>query len=187
MKLRTKFLCLIAVLLAVSLGANIAWTTANQHGQMEDELRVQGRALAQQMDAVWEFMVFNQDRLSQIAYTEDGVYQGLHCAIAGRIIGQSFTRQSDYTTRFVNLNPRNDAGMPDEYETAALNAFRADGGLRDVYGFAEVDGKQVFRYLAPSPLMIGTCGISTSGIVTASFNKRSGCTFRLPIAIRIAS
>lgn len=139
MKLRTKFLCLIAVLLAVSLGANIAWTTANQHGQMEDELRVQGRALAQQMDAVWEFMVFNQDRLSQIAYTEDGVYQGLHCAIAGRIIGQSFTRQSDYTTRFVNLNPRNDAGMPDEYETAALNAFRADGGLRDVYGFAEVD------------------------------------------------
>ena len=139
----------IAVLLVVSLGANIAWTTVNQHSQMEDELRVQGRALAQQMDAVWEFMVFNQDRLSQIAYTEDGVYQGLHCAIAGRIIGQSFTRQSDYTTRFVNLNPRNDAGMPDEYETAALNAFRADEGLQDVYGFAEVDGKQVFRYLAP--------------------------------------
>ena len=45
MKLRTKFLCLIAVLLAVSLGANIAWTTANQHGQMEDELRVQGREI----------------------------------------------------------------------------------------------------------------------------------------------
>ena len=149
MKLKTKVLCRIAVLRVVSLGANIAWTTVNQHSQMEDELRVQGRALAQQMDAVWEFMVFNQDRLSQIAYTEDGVYQGLHCAIAGRIIGQSFTRQSDYTTRFVNLNPRNDAGMPDEYETAALNAFRADEGLQDVYGFAEVDGKQVFRYLAP--------------------------------------
>lgn len=149
MKLKTKFLCLIAVLLVVSLGANVAWTTANQHHQMEDELRVQGRALAQQMDAVWEFMVFNQDRLSQIAYTEDGVYQGLHCAIAGRIIGQSFTRQSDYTTRFVNLNPRNEAGMPDDYEAAALNAFRADGNLQDFYGFAEADGKQVFRYLAP--------------------------------------
>lgn len=149
MKLKTKFLCLIAVLLVASLGANVAWTTVNQHNQTEDELRVQGRALAQQMDAVWEFMVFNQDRLSQIAYTEDGVYQGLHCAIAGRIIGQSFTRQSDYTTRFVNLNPRNEAGMPDDYETTAFNAFRADGNLQDFYGFAEVDGKQVFRYLAP--------------------------------------
>lgn len=113
MKLKTKFLCLIAVLLAVSLGANLVWTSANKHAQMENELREQARALAQQMDAVWEFMVANQDRLAQVAFTEDGVYQGLHCAIAGRIIGQSFTMHSDYTTRFVNFNPRNKAGEPD--------------------------------------------------------------------------
>ena len=94
MKLKTKFLCLIAVLLAVSLGANLVWTSANKHAQMENELREQARALAQQMDAVWEFMVANQDRLAQVAFTEDGVYQGLHCAIAGRIIGQSFTPRS---------------------------------------------------------------------------------------------
>lgn len=112
MKLKTKFLCLIAVLLAVSLGANLVWTSANKHSQMENELREQARALAQQMDAVWEFMVANQDRLAQVAFTEDGVYQGLHCAIAGRIIGQSFTMHSDYTTRFVNFNPRNKAGEP---------------------------------------------------------------------------
>lgn len=112
MKLKTKFLCLIAVLLAVSLGANLVWTSANKHSQMENELREQARALAQQMDAVWEFMVANQDRLAQVAFTEDGVYQGLHCAIAGLIIGQSFTMHSDYTTRFVNFNPRNKAGEP---------------------------------------------------------------------------
>ena len=53
MKLKTKFLCLIAVLLAVSLGANLVWTSANKHAQMENELREQARALAQQMDAVW--------------------------------------------------------------------------------------------------------------------------------------
>lgn len=82
MKLKTKFLCLIAVLLAVSLGANLVWTSANKHAQMENELREQARALAQQMDAVWEFMVANQDRLAQVAFTEDGVYQGAslrHC------------------------------------------------------------------------------------------------------------
>ena len=41
--------------------------------------------------------------------------------------------------------------------------------------------------LLASPLMIGICIISISGIVTASFNNRSGCTDRLLIAIRIAS
>lgn len=149
MKLKTKFLCLIALLLAVSLGANLAWTTTNQHKQMENELRVQGRALAQQMDSVWEFMVLNQDRLAQVAFTENGAYQGLHCAIAGRVIGQMFTLQSDYTTRYVNFNPRNDADTPDDYEAAALDAFRADRSRTDYYGFAEYDGNQVFRYLAP--------------------------------------
>lgn len=149
MKLKTKFLCLIAVLLTVSLGANVAWTTQNQHAQMEDELRVQARALAQQMDAVWEFMVANQDRLSEVAFREDGVYQGLHCAIAGRIIGQSFTKQSDYTTRFVNFSPRNVAGEPDSFEAEALEAFHADPHRKDFYGFTDYEGEQVFRYVAP--------------------------------------
>lgn len=149
MKLKTKFLCLIAVLLAVSLGANLVWTSANKHSQMENELREQARALAQQMDAVWEFMVANQDRLAQVAFTEDGVYQGLHCAIAGRIIGQSFTMHSDYTTRFVNFNPRNKAGEPDDYEAAALSAFHDDASRADYYGFADYEGRQVFRYVAP--------------------------------------
>ena len=137
------------MLLAVSLGANLLWTMSNKHAQMENELRVQAHALAQQMDAVWEFMVANQDRLAQVAFTEDGVYQGLHCAIAGRIIGQSFTMQSDYTTRFVNFNPRNKAGEPDDYEAAALSAFRDDASRADYYGFTDYEGRQVFRYVAP--------------------------------------
>lgn len=149
MKLKTKFLCLIAVLLVVSLGANLAWTSGNKHAQMENELREQGRALAQQMDAVWEFMVANQDRLARVAFTDDGVYQGLHCAIAGRIIGQSFTMHSDYTTRFVNFSPRNAVGEPDDYEAAALAVFHEDGSRADYYGFAEYEGRQVFRYVAP--------------------------------------
>ncbi|WP_261428823.1 ATP-binding protein [Berryella wangjianweii] len=149
MRLKTKFLCLIAVLLVASLGANVAWTASNQRTQTEKELHEQARALAKQMDAVWEFMVANQDRLSQVAVREEGVYQGLHCAIAGRIIGQSFTRESDYTTRFVNSSPRNRAGEPDEFESRALAAFNADSDQADYYGFSEYRGKEAFRYLAP--------------------------------------
>jgi signal transduction histidine kinase len=147
-KLKTKFAGLIVALLAVSLVANIGWTTANKRAQMENELREKGEVLAQQMDAVWEFMASNQDRLEQISYTEDGVYQGLHCAIVGRSIGALFSSQSTYVTHFVNFNPRNQADQPDEFESAALEAFNS-GTAKEYYAITDFNGKEVFRYLAP--------------------------------------
>lgn len=147
-KLKTKFAVLIVVLIAVSLVANIGWTSMNKRTQMESELREKGQVLAQQMDAVWEFMASNQDRLEQISYTEDGVYQGLHCAIVGRSVGALFTSQSSYTTRFVNFNPRNKADQPDEFEAAALEAFN-EGASAEYFAIAEHEGEEVFRYLAP--------------------------------------
>ena len=70
--LKTKFVVLIVALVAVSLFANLAWTSANKRTQMENEMREKGQVLAQQMDAVWEFMASNQSRLEQISYTEKG-------------------------------------------------------------------------------------------------------------------
>lgn len=147
--LKTKFVVLISALVVVSLFANLAWTSVNKRAQMENELREKGEVLAQQMDAVWEFMASNQDRLEQISYTEDGVYQGLHCAIVGRSIGLLFTSQSEYTTRFVNFDPRNDADEPDEFEAEALAAFTEQEGRTEYYEIAEYQGEEVFRYLAP--------------------------------------
>lgn len=147
-KLKTKFAGLIVCLLAVSLVANIGWTSVNNRAQMENELREKGEVLAQQMDAVWEFMASNQYRLEQISYTADGVYQGLHCAIVGRSIGALFTSESTYTTRFVNFNPRNSADQPDEFESAALEAFNK-GESAEYYDITQYEGEEVFRYLAP--------------------------------------
>lgn len=147
-KLKTKFAGLIVALLALSLVANIGWTSVNNRTQMENELREKGEVLAQQMDAVWEFMASNQYRLEQISYTADGVYQGLHCAIVGRSIGALFTSESTYTTRFVNFNPRNAADQPDEFESAALDAFNR-GESTEYYDITQYEGAEVFRYLAP--------------------------------------
>ena len=86
-------------------------------------------------------MASNQDRLEQISYTDDGVSQGLHCAIAGRSIGQLFTSQSSYTTRFVNFNPRNQADEPDAFEARALDAFYADSSCRELLRDHAVPGR----------------------------------------------
>ena len=148
-RLKTKFAGLVIVLIIVSLAVNVAWSSATQRSQMEDELREKGQVLAQQMSAVWDFMSANQERLAAAAYTEEGVYQGLHCAIVGRSIGQLFTMESDYITRFVNFNPRNAADVPDGFEAAALTAFNEDRSLKEYYAVQTVDGEEVFRYLAP--------------------------------------
>ena len=97
--IRTKFFVLLGATLAVALVASTAWTWHAQQRQTLNELREQGQALSQQMEAVWEFMAANQDRFSSTDFSQIGTYQGLHCAIAGRTIAKLFTLESDYITR----------------------------------------------------------------------------------------
>lgn len=147
--LKTKFIALMVGLIVVACVVNLSWTSVSKQAQMENELQEKGRVLSQQMDAVWQFMASNQDRLEEISFTENGVYQGLHCAIVGRSIAQSFSTESDYVTRFVNFSPRNSANEPDEVESAALTLFSSDSNVTEYYEISEYDGERVFRYLAP--------------------------------------
>lgn len=148
-KLKTKFAVLIVVLFVIALIGSVAWTSYAQREQTINELREKGLVLSQQMSAVWDFMSANQDRFEATAFAENGSYQGLHCAVAGRSIGKLFSNESGYLTRFVNFDPRNSEDTPDEFEAEALNAFRADPGLTEYYAVTKYDGQQVFRYLAP--------------------------------------
>jgi len=143
------FLVLLAVLFLAAIVVNYFWTSHSLKQQTEKELVEKGQVLSQQMGAVWSFMSANQEQLQEIAYTEQGSYYGLHCAIVGRSIGMIFSRESNYTTRFVNFSPRNLADSPDEFEAAALSVFNADLGTKEYYAFSEFNGVDVFRYSAP--------------------------------------
>ena len=105
------------------------------------------RVLVDEMAAVWEFVSINQDTIN---YTSDGVhdYKSLHCAIAGKSVAAPFSRNSDYSIHFTNLNPRNFNNEPDDYEAEALRAFEADPSVTERYGFAKVGGQSVFRYVS---------------------------------------
>ena len=155
MKLKTKFLCLIAVLLAVSLGANLVWTSANKHAQMENELREQGaRPRSANGCRLGVHGGSNQDRLGpEWPSRMTACTKGLHCAIAGRSIGQLFhDRSPSYTTRFVNFNPRNQAGEPDGFEAAARSTRSTPTASRAASYYelyASTRDEEVFRYVAP--------------------------------------
>lgn len=148
-KLKTKFLVLLMALIIVSLVINLFWSISTQRAQTEMELREKGEVLSQQMASVWDFMSANQNRLSASAYTDQGIYQGLHCAIVGRSIGALFSAESNYITRFVNFNPRNLSDEPDEFEAEALSVFYADPSCKEYYGMTQYGDTEVFRYLAP--------------------------------------
>lgn len=117
-KLRTKIAVLVLGVVAAFLVANVAWESSRRAELEEAELVQQARALSANMEAVWEFMNKNQDKIN---YDSVGNFEfkGLQCSIAGRSVGAFFSRDTDYSVRYVNDTPRNVADTPDAFEQAA--------------------------------------------------------------------
>jgi len=114
-RIRTRFIVLLVGILAVSLFLNVIWIWYTQNKQAEKEMHEKAYVLSKQMDAVWEFMVINQDVIN---YDADGQYnfKKLHCSLVGKSIGKLFGKKTGYIVRYTNFNPRNKADMPDEFE-----------------------------------------------------------------------
>ncbi|MGE4273090.1 MAG: DUF3365 domain-containing protein [Desulfitobacterium sp.] len=147
-RIRTRFIVLLAGILAVSLLMNAGWIFLTQQKQAEREMHEKAYVLSQQMDAVWEFMVINQDVIN---YDADGAYnfKRLHCSLVGKSIGKLFGRKTGYIVRYTNFEPRNKADVPDEFELEALNLFAEDKTTAEFYKITKYEGKEAFRYTAP--------------------------------------
>lgn len=145
--LKTKILGLLLASSLLILCAFGAWTYAMQRHATQTELVETSRVLVDEMNAVWDFISLNQSRID---HTSDGAYEykGLHCAIVGKSVAALFSRDSEYSMRFTKIDPRNIANAPDETETAALEMFAADPGLREYYEFSMRGEERVFRYVS---------------------------------------
>lgn len=142
--LRTKFLVLFGCLAAVFLVCNLMWSTKMQSDHMTDELVGQARGFAKEMDSVWEYISINQDRIN---YSKAGYeFKRMHCSVAGKAVAALFTRDSEYTVRYVAENPRNLQDLPDDFEKRALAAFAADAELDEFYEISDFNGQPAFRY-----------------------------------------
>lgn len=63
-KLRTKIAVLVLGVVTVFLCANVLWESDRSAALEESELVQQARALSANMEAVWEFMNHNQDKIN---------------------------------------------------------------------------------------------------------------------------
>ncbi|MBQ9954339.1 MAG: DUF3365 domain-containing protein [Eggerthellaceae bacterium] len=144
--MQTRILVLLGCLIVVSLLLNVAWVSYTQRQQAERELLEKAEVLVLQTEAVWDFMDINQDRIDTDA---DGSYnfKGIYCVVAGRTISAFFARDTDYTIRYVNTEPRRKASLADGFETEAFQAF--ENGAPEYYDYGEYGGEEVFRYVKP--------------------------------------
>ncbi len=147
LKLRGKITIALVMLLVVAVLGNAIWSSYTQQAQAKLEMREKAQILTSEMNAVWDFMDINQDRIDT---DSDGTYnfKGLYCAIAGKSIAKLLERETDYLIQYVSLQPRKKASLADEFETEAIHTF-LDSDIREVYGMGTLDGYEVYRYITP--------------------------------------
>jgi signal transduction histidine kinase len=147
MKLRTKIVVLLIVILAISLPVEIFWSRSQHEAQAEQEMLEKAQILVKQLNAIWEFMDDNQALIDTDA---DGTYnfKGLNCVIAGKQISSIFSEETNYRIRYTNTTTRKSTDSPDEFEKKALKVFNADHSLTEYYALFTED-EPMFRYAAP--------------------------------------
>ncbi|MEG0759452.1 MAG: DUF3365 domain-containing protein, partial [Raoultibacter sp.] len=146
MSIRIKIIGLLAVVLALSLIANACFINSSQNKQAETQMLENARIMAAEMQASWDFIEMNQERIDT---DKDGSYnfKGIYCAVAGRGISLLFMDRTDYILRYVSSDPRNPIALADDFEGEALAAFRS--GALDYYKTTSYENEPSFRYAAP--------------------------------------
>ncbi len=149
--LRVKIAGMLLVVFAIFTVAYNLYTTNAMKEYAESEMLEESRMLVAEMNAIWDFISINQNTIN---YDSNGYYdyKGLHCAIAGKSVAALFSQHTDYELSFTNLNPRNIANRPDEYEAQVLEMFLSDQTLQEYYGIEGSGDEQYFRYMTVMPV-----------------------------------
>ena len=147
-KLKYKLALPTVIVIVLLMALNITWSYTSQREQAQAAMREQAYTLTRQLNAMWEFMAINQDRIN---YDAQGNYdfKGLHCSIVGLSVSGRFSQSTDYTIRYVSDSPRNSSHATDVFETQVMERFRQDATLAEYDEMAEFEGQGALRYVTP--------------------------------------
>ena len=142
--LTAAFVALISVVIGAVLIVYLVWSIQGHRAAAEGKALAEAQVLNAEMSAIWDYINAQQDRIN---YNDDGRYdfKGVYCTIAAKNIAQRFMQRTDYTIRYVRENPRSGSDVPDDFELAAIGAWR-DGGASEYHAFTTFDGEPALRY-----------------------------------------
>ncbi|WP_312337465.1 ATP-binding protein [Anaerospora hongkongensis] len=146
--LTAKFMLGIATITVILMSINLLWNIRQYNLQAESEMKEKAAVLAQQLIATRAFIALKQDDINK---DSGGGYEFKHLnpAAVGKGIGDIFNGYSGYRLKQTRMLSRDPGNAPDNFEVDALKQLAADQGLKELWGYHEVDGTRVFRYLVP--------------------------------------
>lgn len=146
--LTIKFMVGIAAITVVLMTVNLLWNIRQYDSQAESEMKEKAAVIAQQLIATRSFIALKQDTINA---TSDGCYEFKHLnpAAVGKGIGEIFNGYSGYKFKQTRAIVRDPYNAPDNFEIEAMKQLAADKNLKELWGYDEIDGNRVFRYLVP--------------------------------------
>lgn len=143
-----KFMAGIAAITVVMMTVNLLWNIRQQRMQGENEMKEKAAVIAQQLIATRAFIALKQDKINTDS-SGNFEFKHLNPAAVGKGIGEIFNGYSGYSFKQTRLHVRDAANQPDDFEVQALRRLMADRELREIWGYQDIEGKRVFRYLSP--------------------------------------
>lgn len=146
--LTVKFMIGIASITVIMMTVNLLWSIRQQSQQAENDMKEKAAVIAQQLIATRAFIAMKQDAIN---FDSAGNFEFKHLnpAAVGKGIGDIFNGYSGYSFKQTRLKVRDSYNAPDGFEVEGLRQLAADKGLGELWGYQELAGKKVFRYMVP--------------------------------------
>lgn len=143
-----RFMSATILVIIVVMGIKFFWDYRQQQTQAMREMKEKAAVITKQQMATWEFMSVNQDNIN---YDSEGNFEFKHmnCSTVAMGIGVYFSQLTDYQLKPTNIVYRSVLNAPDTFELAGLQQFVADPDLAEYWNTDMIEGKEVFRYMAP--------------------------------------
>ena len=143
-----RFMSATILIVVLVMGIKIIYDYKVQQQQALNEMKEKAEVITKQQIATWEFMSINQDNIN---YDSEGNFEFKHmnCSTVAMGIGVFFAEMTNYKIKPTHLNYRSILNAPDEFEKVGLQQFQNDPALEEYWATDTIDGKPVFRYMAP--------------------------------------
>lgn len=143
-----RFMLAIVLIIVLVMGAKFIWDLNKMTNRTANNLLEKAQVITEQQKAVWDFMVWNQDKIN---YDSAGgfEYKFLTCSTTVMGVGAMLASRTEYVIKPTNIEYRNILNAPDEFEIDGIAWFKENPSAKEYWASTELDNKKVFRYMMP--------------------------------------
>ena len=146
--LSLKIIVGVTAVILLIMTVNLLWSIHLFWKQGEAELKEKAQVICQQLLATRSFIASKQEDINRDA---EGNYHFKHLnpAAVGKGISDKFNRFSGYSFKQTRFMVRDQENAPDTFEIEKMKELMADPELTEIWGYDELAGVRVFRYMTP--------------------------------------